>query len=333
MSNDAILTEKLSRTFKKKGKKGEGKKQENALDDINISVKKGEIFGFLGPNGAGKTTLIKIFTTLLYPTTGRAFVAGFDVVKETKKVRPLINMVSGGETSGFGILTVEENIWMFSQFYGMNSKVVKEQTAKYLKIFGLENDANTKINKLSTGMRQKMNLIRGLVTEPQILFLDEPTLGLDVHTARQVRSTIVDWINENPQNTVFLTTHYMAEADELCDRIAIIDKGSIVECDTPANLRLAAGGQSTYRLIISPAIPDLSLFQNIPVVNEPYFGRRDEGANTVEVKFTMDSESSLPGVLSTVKSKGFKITGFAKEEISLEDLFVKIVGRKLENGE
>jgi len=229
MSEQAILTENLGRTFKKKKtQKGAfGKRIEDALIDINIEVKPGEIFGFLGPNGAGKTTLIKILTTLLYPSSGRAFVAGYDVAKDTKKVRPLINMVSGGETSGFGILTTYENIWMFSQFYGIASKVAKQRIEYYLERFGLTDDARTKVNKLSTGMRQKMNIIRGLVTDPQILFLDEPTLGLDVHTARQVRSVMVDWINEHPEKTVFLTTHYMAEADELCDRIAIIDKGRI----------------------------------------------------------------------------------------------------------
>jgi len=205
MSEQAILTENLGRTFKKKKtQKGAfGKRIEDALIDINIEVKPGEIFGFLGPNGAGKTTLIKILTTLLYPSSGRAFVAGYDVAKDTKKVRPLINMVSGGETSGFGILTTYENIWMFSQFYGIASKVAKQRIEYYLERFGLTDDARTKVNKLSTGMRQKMNIIRGLVTDPQILFLDEPTLGLDVHTARQVRSVMVDWINEHPEKTVF----------------------------------------------------------------------------------------------------------------------------------
>ncbi len=333
MKHDAILTENICRSFKKKGGKGKRKKTEDALKNISFSVKQGEIFGFLGPNGAGKTTLIKIFTTLLYPTSGRAFVAGYDVIKETRKVRPLINMVSGGETSGFGILTVEENIWMFSQFYGIKSKVAKERARRYLKRFDLLPDARTKVNKLSTGMRQKMNIIRGLVTDPQVLFLDEPTLGLDVHTAREVRSTIEDWVGENPSKTVFLTTHYMAEADELCDRIAIIDKGKIIACDTPSQLRIAAGTEMTYKLRLKPEPRDLSFLKEIDFIRQPYFGPKDHQDGAGEVKFTMSRESALPDLLTAVKSKGFEVAGFSKEEISLEDLFIKIVGRELENGE
>ena len=327
----AIYTEKLCRTFKKKAK---GKKRvENALLDIDISIDQGEIFGFLGPNGAGKTTLIKILTTLLFPSSGRAFIAGHDVVKNPAKVRPLINMVSGGETSGYGILNVQENIWMFSQFYGIPTKTAKERIAYYLKKFGLEEDARTKINKLSTGMRQKMNIIRGLVTQPKILFLDEPTLGLDVHIARQVREQLVEWVREDPSRTVFLTTHYMAEADELCDRIAIIDKGHIIASDTPDRLREQIGGQSSYRLFLHPMPPSLELFKQMNHVDDPYFGRQDEKENVAEIRFTMSDEGALADVLSSLKEQGFRIIRFSKQQISLEDLFMKIVGRKLEAGE
>ena len=327
----AILTEKLGRTFKKKTK---GKKRfENALIDIDISIDDGEIFGFLGPNGAGKTTLIKILTTLLYPSTGRAFIAGNDVVKEPAKVRPLINMVSGGETSGYGILNVQENIWMFSQFYGIPTKTAKERIAFYLKKFDLEEDARTKINKLSTGMRQKMNVIRGLVTDPKILFLDEPTLGLDVHIARQVRQQLVEWVKENHSRTVFLTTHYMAEADELCDRIAIIDKGRIIACDRPDRLREQIGGQSSYRIFLHPIPLSLELFEKMKHVDDPYFGRKNEKEQIAEVRFTMSDDGALGDVLSLLKEQGFKVIRFSKEQISLEDLFMKIVGRKLETGE
>jgi len=327
-NSEAILTEGLNRTFKKKGQG-----VQTALEDINISVRPGEIFGFLGPNGAGKTTLIKILTTLLYPSSGRAFVAGYDVVKQANKVRPLINMVSGGETSGYGILRVRENLWMFSQFYGIPSKVSRERIDYYLRKFDLADDAETKINKISTGMRQKMNIIRGLVTDPRILFLDEPTLGLDVHIARQVRAHLVDWISEHPEKTVFLTTHYMAEADQLCDRIAIIDRGRIVACDTPQNLRRSAGGESSFKLVLRPAPPDLSLFEGIETVRNPYAGRRDEADDTLEVRFTMEDEAGLTGVLNAVTGGGHRIVRFSKEELSLEDLFMEIVGRRLEQDE
>jgi ABC-2 type transport system ATP-binding protein len=171
------------------------------------------------------------------------------------------------------------------------------------------------------------------VTDPDILFLDEPTVGLDVHAARQVRKTIVNWMSENPGKTVFLTTHYMAEADELCDRIAIIDGGRIIACDTPSALRNLTGGESTYRLVLSPAPTDLSAFESIDAVNDPYLGRRDEIQNTAEVKFTMADESMLTSVLESVKAQGITVQRFAKEQISLEDLFVKLVGRRLKEGE
>lgn len=324
----AIVTENLGRTFKKKGSK-----EMDALIDINITVNAGEIFGFLGPNGAGKTTLIKIFTTLLYPSTGRAFVAGYDVVEQSRHVRPLINMVSGGETTGYGILTVEEHIWIFSQFYGVPSKVAKERIKFFLKRFELEDDAKTKINKLSTGMRQKMNIIRGLVTDPQILFLDEPTLGLDVHIARQVRDYIVDWISEKQEKTLFLTTHYMAEAEQLCDRIAIIDKGRIVACDTPRGLRKELGSESTYRIVMRPAPENIDMFTTLDMMSDPYIGRRDAAEDTLEVRFTMDQENGLTDVLGTIKDHGHQVVRFSKEEPTMEDLFMKIVGRKLEHGE
>ena len=327
-TTDAILTENLSRTFKKKRNE-----VMRALTEINISVAPGQIYGFLGPNGAGKTTLIKILATLLYPSSGRAFVGGYDVVAKPHKVRPLINMVSGGETSGYGILKVYENIYMFSRFYGIPSKVAKERIDHYLKKFDLANDARTKINRISTGMRQKMNLIRGLVTDPQILFLDEPTLGLDVQIAREVRSSLLEWVSENPSKTVFLTTHYMAEADQMCHNIAIIDRGRIVASDTPAGLRKTAGGENTYRLWLKPAVKDLSLLQKLPVVHSPYFGRRDEKEDSIEVCFAMDNESGLTDVLAAIKNAGHQVLRFAKEEASLEDLFIKIVGRHLAENE
>jgi len=328
MSTVAIRTENVTRSFKKKGQ-GES----YALKDINISVNPGEIFGFLGPNGAGKTTLIKVLTTLLYPSSGRAFVAGYDVVKQAKKVRPLINMVSGGETSGYGILSVRENIWMFSQFYGIESKEAKRRIDYYLERFGLADDAKTKINKLSTGMRQKMNIIRGLVTDPQILFLDEPTLGLDVHIARQVRDFMKEWIQKHPEKTIFLTTHYMAEAEQLCDRVAIIDRGQIVECGSTENMRNKAGGESIYRLTISPPATSLDFFKQIDGVKEPYLGAENGSEEKVEIRFGLTEDDAISEVLSAVKQNGHKVIRFSKQEVSMEDLFMKIVGRKLEKGE
>ena len=137
---------------------------------MNLDIKRGEFFGLLGPNGAGKTTLIKILVTLLAPTSGRAFVAGYDVAKEPQTVRPRINMVSGGESSGYGLLTVRENLWMFGQFYGLDNKTTLKRIDALLDIVGLKDRANTKTSDLSTGLRQKMNVVRGFITDPEVIF-------------------------------------------------------------------------------------------------------------------------------------------------------------------
>ena len=152
----AIQTEKLGRIYKIRGGKKSEPKQLVALDNVDLQIQRGELFGLLGPNGAGKTTLIKILTTLLAPTSGRAVVAGFDVAQEPQKVRPCINMVSGGEASGYGLLTVRENLWMFSQFYGIPSKVANQRIQQLLEIVGLQDRTNAKSSDLSTGLRQKM---------------------------------------------------------------------------------------------------------------------------------------------------------------------------------
>ncbi|MBZ0274083.1 ABC transporter ATP-binding protein [bacterium] len=326
----AILTRDLYRTFSKK----RGGPVHTALKNVNIEVGAGEIFGFLGPNGAGKTTLIKILCTLLYPTSGEAYVDGKDVVKDTKAVRRLISMVSGGETSGYGILNVEENIWMFSQFYGIPSSVARERIRHYLDIFGLTADRKTKVNKLSTGMRQKTNIIRGFVTDPKILFLDEPTLGLDVHIAREVRGTIKNWTHDHPEKTVFLTTHYMAEAELLCDRIAIIDRGQIVECDTPAALRRKMGEGAVYRLELSGGEPDLAFLSGAgDAVRDPQLLARPEANGIFETRFHLTADEALVIVLQAAKDRGYKVESFGKREPDLEDLFLKIVGRPLESAE
>jgi ABC-2 type transport system ATP-binding protein len=188
----AIEAENLGRVYKIRGTKKEKaiRKELVALANVNLKIEQGELFGLLGPNGAGKTTLIKILTTLLAPTTGRACVAGHDVITAPQLVRPRINMVSGGESSGYGLLTVRENLWMFSQFYGVPSKEAYQRIGGLLKRVGIFDRRHTKSSDLSTGLRQKMNIVRGFMTDPQVLFLDEPTLGLDVGASREVRHCI-----------------------------------------------------------------------------------------------------------------------------------------------
>ena len=229
-------------------------------------VEPGEFFGLLGPNGAGKTTLIKILTTLLLPSEGTAQIFGFDVERQTKQIRRIMNMVAGGEQSGYGILTVREQLWMFSQFYGLPSRDGWHRVDELIDAVGLDEQREQRVSTLSTGQRQKMNFARGLLNDPWIFFLDEPTLGLDVAAARAVRELVLAWKAAVPGRTVLLTTHYMAEADELCDRIAIVDHGRILALGTPAELKKRVQRESVFRLELDRLDGGLAALAALPGV-------------------------------------------------------------------
>jgi len=330
----AIETLELTRTFKtgKKKNNPNSKKPEliMALDEVNLTINPGELFGVLGPNGAGKTTLIKILSTLLLPTSGIGLVDGIDVAKYPEKVRKKINMVSGGEHSGYGILTVKENLWMFSQLYGMQTKVALQRIDELMKLLGMQEYARLKISKLSTGMRQKMNIIRGFVCDPQILFLDEPTLGLDVQVSREVRKLIKSWVKEKKEKTVLLTTHYMAEADELCDRVAIIDNGKVLACDSPSNLKTSLKQDAVFHIEVNLMLDNLDRFNVVPGVkkfayeHKPHTGRTD-------LKFILENDSYISAVTGEISNNGSEILSLSKAEPTLEDVFVSLCGKGLED--
>jgi len=319
---NAIEAKSLTRVFG--GNKG--KKPLTALDSVDLVVEEGELFGLLGPNGAGKTTFIKILATLLLPTSGTVKVLGHDVEREAQAIRPRINMVSGGETSGYGLLTVKENLWMFSQFYGMPSNEAKRTIEGMLELFGMSDKANAKVRTISTGQRQKMNVVRGFVTDPDLIFLDEPTLGLDVNASFIIRSYIRKWVKEQSGKTVLLTTHYMAEADELCDRLAIIDRGKVLACDAPAKLKRSVARDSTFTILTTPC-PCISEIGRIPGVKG--FSNRTDGSNE-EVRFVLEEESVIADIVSFLTSRQSKIISLTKTEPTLEDVFIQLVGRGLE---
>lgn len=329
----AIETESLSRIYKIRGSKEEKKirKELIALQDVSLQVQQGELFGLLGPNGAGKTTLIKILTTLLAPSSGQAYVAGYNVVAEPHKVRSRINMVSGGETSGYGLLTVRENLWMFSQFYGMPSRQANERIDALLKMVGLEERKHTKSSDLSTGLRQKMNIVRGFLTDPEVLFLDEPTLGLDVGAAREVRRLIRAWLEADSRRTLLLTTHYMVEADELCDRVAIINKGRVLACDTPSALKQRLQREALFELRVA-SLNGLStpLLESLPGVRKATPCVRGEWT---ALNFILEEEAALSGVINHLTRANIKILRLDKHEPTLEDVFVDLVGRSMEEVE
>jgi ABC-2 type transport system ATP-binding protein len=322
----AVKTEELTRIFRlRKREAREGKREILALDRVSLEILPGELFGLLGPNGAGKTTLIKILATLLTPTSGRAFVAGVDVVENPVEVRRHINMVTGGETSGYGLLTVEENLWMFAQFYGIPSREARRRIRELLSLVGMADRAKTKVYHLSSGMRQKMNIVRGFLTEPEILFLDEPTLGLDVQTARTIRDFIRQWLWDHPNRTILLTTHYMHEAEELCDRVAIIDRGKILACAPPAELKKSLKQEAVFRLYLAGLSDGKNLVEGMPGIRA-LAQRVEDGRLALDL--ILAEEEALVRVLSRLQAAGGKLVELRKEEPTLEDVFLALVGRK-----
>jgi ABC-2 type transport system ATP-binding protein len=314
----AVETKALRRVYRT------GRQDVVALDGVDLQVTRGERFGVLGPNGAGKTTLIKILVTLLLPSSGEAFVDGLNVATQFGELRHRIAMVSGGENVGFGMLKVKEQLWMFSQFYGMSSKPAKQRIAELLERLGLSEAADRRVSALSSGMRQKMNLIRGLITNPRILFLDEPTVALDVGAARDVRDEVRRWMAEDPSRTVILTTHYMMEADELCDRVAIVNRGRIVAMGTPAQLKQQVQQDAIVDLQLSPGQRLLDDLREVDGVTAASVAEQD---GIDRFSLLLASDAALGGVMRVVEASGREIRGVQKREPTLEDAFVKLVGR------
>jgi ABC-2 type transport system ATP-binding protein len=330
MTTPAIRTVELGRTFplarKKRSAAPEAPSAFVALDGVSLEVRPGEMFGLLGSNGAGKTTLIRILTTLLAPTHGAAWVDGLDVNTKAQAIRERINMVCGGETSGYGVLTIRENLWLFSQLYGVSSKEALCRIDALLAVVGLTEYADKRISHLSTGMRQKMNFCRGFVTDPKILFLDEPTLGLDVPAARKVRQFLKNWMAERPGRTTLLTTHYMLEADELCDRIAIIDKGKVLACDTSTALKRSVQRFPIFEMTLTPGTNGWHGLKVLPGVEQCTFS---EGSEAVELKVALQEERVVGSVVQEIIQNGSHILSLKKVEPTLEDAFVGLVGHGL----
>jgi ABC-2 type transport system ATP-binding protein len=214
-----------------------------ALRGVDLTVDRGEIFGLLGPNGAGKTTLTKILATLLLPTRGEARVLGLDVVREALALRPRIGLVLGGERGLYNRVSGRENLRYFADLFGVPIADRERRVAEVLDRVGLTESADRRVEEYSRGMKQKLHLARGILHRPELLFLDEPTIGLDPKSAREARKLIRAFAAEGV--TIFLTTHYMFEAEELCPRVAVLSRGKIVARDSLAALRQLVGGDRT----------------------------------------------------------------------------------------
>ncbi len=295
-----------------------------AVDHISFDVKKGEIFGFLGPNGAGKSTTIRMLCTLSRPTEGTATVAGYDVVKEDSRVRQHIGLVSE-KLIMYNELTARENLRLFGELYDLPKDALMKRIEKLLTFVRMEKWADAKIGTFSTGMKQRINVIRALVNQPEILFLDEPTLGLDPQSTVEIRE-LVRRINIENRTTIILTTHMMVEADLLCDRIGIIDHGKIVALDTPANLKKLVSGTDTTVLEfeipnLSPAL--LTALGALSCVDSSV--QEDES----HVKVHAKGDGCFDEVIDGIRKNGGRVKSVRNLEPTLEDVFLRLTGREV----
>lgn len=294
-----------------------------AVDDVSFSVKKGEIFGLLGPNGAGKSTIIRMLCTLSRPTEGSATVAGYNIVKQDDEVREHIGLVSE-KMIMYDQLTARENLRLFGKLYNIPNDILNKRLDDLLRFVRMEKWADNRIDTFSTGMKQRINVIRALVNEPKILFLDEPTLGLDPQSTAEIRE-LIRRINTENGTTIILTTHIMVEADILCKRIGIIDHGKIVALDTPANLKKLVSGTETsaFEIEISNLEPHMmSSLQSMSSVKSLI--QEDPTHMTVRA----NGSDSFDVVIDNLRKNGAKILMVKNLEPSLEDVFLHLTGRE-----
>ncbi len=295
-----------------------------ALEGVNLEVSEGEVFGLLGPNGAGKTTLIRILSTLLLPTSGTATIAGYDVASETEKIRPLINMASGAERTGYEFITARQNMWFFSQLYGISNEDFKQRVSTLSSQLELNAYLDKKVYALSTGYRQRMTIARAFINDPRVVFMDEPTIALDVMTARRIREFLANEAKES-RRTIFLATHNMAETEAICNRVAIIDKGRILVCETPANLKRSYGVPA-YVMEVTPPPNSLEVFTSIPEV-KGVTSTLDEERGVARIKLVVREEGAMERIMKVVASSNITIVSSWRQEPTLEEVFVNLVGR------
>ena len=290
-----------------------------AVDSISFTVKKGEIFGLLGPNGAGKTTTIKMLVTLLKPSSGEAKVAGYDAVKQPNMVRKNIGIVFQEPTLDLE-LTAKENLDFHARLYGLNKKRREERIKEVLKLVDLYDKANLQVKKFSGGMQRRLEIARGLLHFPKVLFLDEPTLGLDAQTRRKIWDYIIE-MKEREDVTIILTTHYIEEADKLCDRVAIIDKGKIIALDDPENLKKMVGEDVVSLTVNDPErlIDELALEEIRKIV------RIEDRLELSVVK----GEIMIPRMVEIAQKVGVEVKSVSLRKPTLEDVFIHLTGREI----
>ncbi len=294
-----------------------------AVEDISFEVKTGELFGLLGPNGAGKTTTVKMLTTLLIPSGGSALVAGFDVVKQANEVRKRIGFIFGGERGLYWRLSGDDNLRYFASLYGVDPAVSKTRIPFLMDMVGLKGRGNERVGGYSRGMKQRLHVARTLLHDPDILFLDEPTIGLDPVGAREFRTVILNLQAE--KKTILLTTHYMFEADALSDRIAIINKGRVIALDTPAGLKRHVSDLSVLEVETFGTPQDvLDKLRALPFIDSLSVEEMDQ--RQMLMLQTARGAEAVPDVMTTLQ--GLRVGRVVVREPTLEDAYVRLVGRE-----
>ena len=314
-SEEVIRTESLTKIFNS---------HLVAVDHVNFDVKRGEIFGFLGPNGAGKTTTINMLITILKPTEGKASVLGFDIAKQDNDVRNVIGVVPQEYTADED-LTGLENIFLCADLYGIPRRVAKERALDLLKLVELTDFKDKRVQTFSGGMRRRLELACGLINRPKILFLDEPTLGLDVQT-RTATWSYIRKLKKEYGMTLFMTTHYLEEADSLCDRVAIIDHGKIVVVGTPEELKHGLGGD-----IITIGIKEnddvADLIARVEHVKEV---KKENGSYRIKAEY---GEVTAPLIIEALRKKGYSVTKLSLTEPTLNEVYLEFTGKSLRDAE
>ena len=292
-----------------------------ALDSLDLDIRAGEFFGLLGPNGAGKTTAIGILTTRILPTSGKATVAGADVVEDSARVRQTIGVVPQRPNADLS-LNVLENLQFHAAYFGISFDVATKRAYELLERLGLADKAGSKMSEMSGGQQQRLMIVRALMHEPDIIFLDEPTVGLDPQARLDLWEILRDLHRRG--RTIVMTTHYMDEADRLCDRLAIIDRGKLLALDTPRALKAKAPGGTMIELVLDgDATPTAEIAETIDGVT------RVEARDGVLRAHSNRGGQTLPALIEAAESAGRTVTDIHLLQPSLETLFVSLTGRKL----
>jgi len=295
-----------------------------AVDGISFDVHAGELFGLLGPNGAGKTTTVKMLTTLLIPTSGHASVLGKDIVERANEIRARIGFIYGGERGLYWRLSGVDNLRYFATLYHVDPDRARERIPYLLEMVGLQDRGQEKVEGYSRGMKQRLHIARTLLHDPEVLFLDEPTIGLDPVGARELRQVVRNLQAE--RKTILLTTHYMFEADLLCQRIGVIDKGKIVALDTPSALKGIVSDLSVVEVEVFGVPQELiDRIRQLPFVDTLSIEDQDQ-KQSLHVHTALGSEA-VPKVLDALET--VRVGRVVVREPTLEDAYVRLVGGKI----